>query len=123
MPVPEQEATHVDARPRTLSLSRAARNVFEARHLRRDAQRNVIETPEQLFDRLAGAVAQAEVRFGQSANVAFWREEFRTLLASLSFLPNSPTLMNARSISDSARRPITMITLPDVIRMSEKYDA
>lgn len=42
-----------------LELSDNARRVLDARYLRRDFERRVIETPEQLFERVAGTVAQA----------------------------------------------------------------
>src|SRR5215470_866335 len=61
-----------------MQLSENARRVLEVRYLRRDAQGKPCETPDQLFARVARAIAHAEL-----------------LLTSLDFLPNSPTLMNA----------------------------
>lgn len=78
-----------------LKLSENARRVLEARYLRRDAQRRIIETPEQLFERVAQAIAYAELLLGNAGQAAYWQEEFYKLLTSLDFLPNSPTLMNA----------------------------
>ncbi|RMH08312.1 MAG: adenosylcobalamin-dependent ribonucleoside-diphosphate reductase [Nitrospirae bacterium] len=76
-------------------LTANARRILEARYLRRDAQGKVIETPEELFARVAKAVAQAELGYGHASQVAQWEETFATLLSSLDFLPNSPALMNA----------------------------
>ena len=76
-------------------LSPNALRVLEARYLRRDAARRVIETPEELFLRVARAVAQAELLLGTAHEADDWQEAFHGLLASLDFLPNSPTLMNA----------------------------
>jgi ribonucleoside-diphosphate reductase alpha chain len=76
-------------------LSSSARRVLEARYLRRDSARRVIETPEELMRRVAHAVAQAELAFGSAGVAARWEETFHELLAGLDFLPNSPTLMNA----------------------------
>ena len=76
-------------------LSANALRVLEARYLRRDAARRVIETPEELFLRVARAVAQAELLLGTAHEADDWQEAFHGLLASLDFLPNSPTLMNA----------------------------
>jgi ribonucleoside-diphosphate reductase alpha chain len=76
-------------------LSSNALRVLEARYLRRDANRNVIESPGELLSRVARAVAHAELIFGSAARTAHWQDEFETLLTSLDFLPNSPTLMNA----------------------------
>jgi ribonucleoside-diphosphate reductase alpha chain len=76
-------------------LSPNALRVLEARYLRRDAARRVIESPEDLFLRVARAVAQAELLLGTAREADDWQEAFHGLLASLDFLPNSPALMNA----------------------------
>ncbi|OGL15546.1 MAG: ribonucleoside-diphosphate reductase, adenosylcobalamin-dependent [Candidatus Rokubacteria bacterium RIFCSPLOWO2_12_FULL_71_22] len=76
-------------------LSPNALRVLEARYLRRDAARRVVETPAELFRRVARAVAQAELPLGPAWQADEWQEVFHGLLASLDFLPNSPTLMNA----------------------------
>jgi ribonucleoside-diphosphate reductase alpha chain len=78
----------------TLHLSANAIRVLEARYLRRDAQRQIVESPEELFERVARAVAQAESALNDAA-VARWHEELHRLLVSLDFLANSPCLMNA----------------------------
>jgi ribonucleoside-diphosphate reductase alpha chain len=77
------------------SLTANARRVLEVRYLRRDAERRICETPDQLFQRVARAVAHAELLLGNARQAALWESEFLTLLSSLDFLPNSPTLMNA----------------------------
>ena len=79
----------------TSHLSNNAIRVLEARYLRRDAQRQIVESPEELFERVARAVAQAESLPGYAGELARWHEEFHRLLVSLDFLPNSPCLMNA----------------------------
>lgn len=78
-----------------MQLSENARRVLEVRYLRRDAQGKVNETPEQLFARVARAVAHAELLLGNREQAALWEERFYRLLTSLDFLPNSPALMNA----------------------------
>lgn len=69
--------------------------VLKARYLRRDLRGQVAETPRQMFERVARAVSEAELVFGPASNARFWEERFSEMLASLDFLPNSPTLMNA----------------------------
>lgn len=69
--------------------------VLEERYLRRDPEGRVIETPEELFWRVARAVAAAETRYGGEKTAARQAEIFHEAMASLKFLPNSPTLMNA----------------------------
>ena len=78
---------------RCLTLN--ALRVLEARYLKRDDQRHVIETPEQLFHRVAKTVAQAESLFDNSKQAQYWEDSFQQILSSLGFLPNSPALMNA----------------------------
>lgn len=78
-----------------MQLSENARKVLEARYLRRNAEGKINETPDQLFARVARAIAHAELLLGNREQAAFWEERFYSLLADLDFLPNSPTLMNA----------------------------
>jgi ribonucleoside-diphosphate reductase alpha chain len=69
--------------------------VLRARYLVRDGG-VVVETPDQLFHRVARHVAAAETAMGYSAaEVAAAQAAFERMMSSLEFLPNSPTLMNA----------------------------
>ena len=72
-------------------LSENARVILEQRYLRKDAEGNPIETPEELFRRVSSAVAEGE----PDALRSLWESKFYDLMASLKFLPNSPTLVNA----------------------------
>ena len=58
-----------------------------------------IETPEQLFARVAHNIAQAELihdaRSDDGQTPLRWETRFLELMTALDFLPNSPTLMNA----------------------------
>ncbi len=72
-------------------LSGNALRVLQARYLRRDAQGRVVETPDELFARVAQAVGAAGRRCDGVDSTAAYEE----MLAALDFLPNSPTLMNA----------------------------
>jgi len=79
-----------------LSISENARKVLEKRYLARDATGTVVETPEQMFHRVAKNIAQAERIYGASdENVREMEKKFYELMVSMEFLPNSPTLMNA----------------------------
>jgi ribonucleoside-diphosphate reductase alpha chain len=80
-----------------LDLSPNALRVLEARYLRRDAARQIVETPDQLFSRVARGVAEAERALGTPQAAEEWEETFHELLTRLDFLPNSPALMNAGS--------------------------
>ncbi len=68
-------------------LSPEAETVLRARYLRED------ETPELLFRRVADYIAGAEAGYGQNAAQA--AQAYYELLASGTFLPNSPALINA----------------------------
>ena len=76
-------------------LSDTALSVLEKRYLKKDKHGNVAETPQQMFRRVANAVAAAELIYNPEADVKATAEEFFRLMNRLEFLPNSPTLMNA----------------------------
>ncbi|HEY1387119.1 MAG TPA: adenosylcobalamin-dependent ribonucleoside-diphosphate reductase [Ktedonobacterales bacterium] len=78
-----------------MELSANAIRVLEARYLRRDRWGKIHESPDELFARVAWAVAEGELLVGNAAHAALWEERFYRRLTSLDFLPNSPTLMNA----------------------------
>ncbi|MDA2919281.1 adenosylcobalamin-dependent ribonucleoside-diphosphate reductase [Desulfobacterota bacterium AH_259_B03_O07] len=78
-----------------MELSKNAIKVIESRYLRRDNERRLIETPEELFRRVANSIAKAELLFDNKEGLSYWEEEYFRILTSLDFLPNSPTLMNA----------------------------
>jgi ribonucleoside-diphosphate reductase alpha chain len=84
------------SRQPALRLAPNALAVLERRYLDRDRSGRVIETPPQLFRRVARNVALAEAGYGASpSQVAAIEERFYALMASCRFLPNSPTLGNA----------------------------
>ena len=77
-------------------LSENAKVVMERRIARRNEQGDAIETPDDVFRRVASNLAQAELRFGGTeGDRTAAAESFYRLMASLDFLPNSPTLVNA----------------------------
>jgi ribonucleoside-diphosphate reductase alpha chain len=77
-------------------LSENALNVLQGRYLIKDVQGKCIETPAELFSRVASLVADAEARYGaNSSEIKQWHKQYYDLMASLKFLPNSPALMNA----------------------------
>lgn len=82
------------ARRADLGLGDSALAVLAERYLRRDLSGTVIETPRQMMQRVAAAVAQAEDAFAPGA-ASEWAERFAEMLTRLELVPNSPTLMNA----------------------------
>jgi len=78
-----------------IKLSDNALRVLERRYLTKDGEGKVIETPQELFRRVAKHITSAELHYDAKADVSFWEEAFHQLMTNLDFLPNSPTLMNA----------------------------
>jgi len=77
-------------------LAENALKVLQSRYLIKDQQGRCIETPGQLFSRVALLIAGAEAAYGADAGeVRQWHRTYYGLMASLKFLPNSPALMNA----------------------------
>ncbi len=78
-----------------IGLTDTALQVLEKRYLLRDNKGIVVETPEEMFRRVAKAIAMAELIYNPKANVKSIEDDFFQLMYGLEFLPNSPTLMNA----------------------------
>lgn len=79
-----------------MELDENQRTILESRYLQRDEVGRIIESPEEMFWRVARWVARAEARYGASEReVSAWAERFYTLMADLDFLPNSPALINS----------------------------
>jgi len=79
----------------SIGLNENALRVLERRYLKKDKQGQVIETVEEMFRRVAQAIASAESIYNSETDVKAREEEFYQLMTNLEFLPNSPTLMNA----------------------------
>ena len=91
-----QDLKKLQTDKRDLNLSSNAAEVLERRYLLNDELERVIETPSQMFARVAKAIARAEQNYGKSkAEVKKIEQRFYLLMRNLEFLPNSPTLMNA----------------------------
>ncbi|MCP8309104.1 MAG: adenosylcobalamin-dependent ribonucleoside-diphosphate reductase, partial [archaeon] len=76
-------------------LSPNALKVLEKRYLRKDEKNRIIETPEQMFRRVAKTIAKVDALYDPNADAQKTEEEFYKVMTNLEFLPNSPTLMNA----------------------------
>ncbi len=64
-------------------------------YLKRDKDGRVVETPEQMFRRVAHAIAGVEKNYANGKGIKAWEDKFYQAMANLEFLPNSPTLMHA----------------------------
>lgn len=75
-------------------LSENAITVLNDRYLEKNEKGDLIETPKDMFYRVAAATASAENLYA-SGDEAKWRRTYYDMMAKGEFLPNSPTLMNA----------------------------
>ena len=77
-------------------ISDNARVVLDKRYLQKNKAGDIIESPEGMFRRVAKALAAPEVKYEKTPDqVAALEEGFFQMMASLEYLPNSPTMMNA----------------------------
>ncbi len=76
-----------------LKLGVNALKVLEERYLIKNDEGKIIETPTQLFRRVAKAIASVDRKYRKDSKKT--EEEFFIAMKNLDFLPNSPTLMNA----------------------------
>lgn len=88
MRAPSSLATRIEPRVKANGLE-----VLRARYLRKNERGQIIETPAEMFARVASYVAEVERRYGSDA--ATMADAFYDAMARLEFLPNSPALMNA----------------------------
>ncbi|MBC7197427.1 MAG: ribonucleotide-diphosphate reductase subunit alpha, partial [Deferribacterales bacterium] len=76
-------------------LSANAITVLKKRYLKKDETGNVVETPKEMFQRVAINIATAEKKYGSDKDFEECAIKFYDIMTELKFLPNSPTLMNA----------------------------
>jgi len=76
-------------------LTKNALTVLEKRYLKRDKEGRILETPVDMFRRVAETIASADSSFDKKADVAGLADKFYAMMTNFEFLPNSPTLMNA----------------------------
>ena len=86
----EREVKSVIGVEDDLGLSLNQLKVFERRYLRHDAEGNVLETPRQLFTRVAQAIAENEKK-----NQKEWADKFLTIMTAFEFIPAGGYLRSA----------------------------
>lgn len=79
-----------------LQFSANALVVLRKRYLIKNEQGEPVETPQEMVERVADAIASVERRYGAKKDkVEKLQKSFFDAISSLEFMPNSPTLMNA----------------------------
>ncbi len=78
-----------------IELTPQAKLVLEKRYLKKNEKGEVIETPFELFERVARFIANIDRIYNKEVDIEKVYEEFLNMMVNLEFLPNSPTLMNA----------------------------
>jgi len=71
-------------------------NAFEVlnrRYLLKDETEKIVETPAEMFMRIAKAIARVERKYGEDQDES--EKTFYDMMTRLEFIPNSPTLFNA----------------------------
>ncbi len=89
--------------------------VLRRRYLIKDEAGNPVETPDDLFRRVALTVAAAEANYGDGREEEIG-EAFYRMMADMEFLPNSPTLMNAG-------RPLGQLAACFVLPIDDSLDS
>lgn len=78
------------------SFEQMRSEILRRRYLWKDKKGRVIETEQQVYRRVANAITKAERKYkATDKKIAFLKDRFFYLMSNGSFLPNSPTLMNA----------------------------
>ncbi len=77
-------------------ISENAKVILEKRYFTRDEKGNISEDAQGMFRRVAYAIAKGDTLYGATPDrIDHVADRFYEMMASLDFLPNSPTLMNA----------------------------
>ncbi|MEG1069919.1 MAG: vitamin B12-dependent ribonucleotide reductase [Ruthenibacterium sp.] len=97
-------------------IGKNALQVLEKRYLAKDASGEATEDVAGLFHRVAAAIAAADARYDEHADISATAADFYELMTSLRFLPNSPTLMNAG-------RPLGQLSACFVLPIEDSMEA
>jgi len=104
------------SRIRPPRFSQNARTVLQQRYLAKNSRGVVVESPADMFWRVAHDIALAEQGYPRPTRQHRLARQFYDLMASHTFLPNSPTLMNAG-------RPLQQLSACFVLPVDDSLDS
>ncbi len=95
--VREEREAILSSHQTDLPLSLNSLKILAGRYLQKDVARNIIlESPEEMFQRVAKAIAQVEKKYNKSAGqIKKFQDKFYEIMSNLDFLPAGRTLTNA----------------------------
>jgi len=86
----------LNGRTTKLAFSLNALKVLAGRYLQHDYEGNVVETPEEMFERTARVLSEVERDYGKSKeDIERIKKEFYEVMASFEFTPAGRTITNA----------------------------
>ena len=78
------------------TLTKQAETVAQSRYYLKNDSNEVIETADDMFERVGIAIAKIDTHYGRiDADASLTALDFIRMMKDLKFVPNSPTLMNA----------------------------
>jgi ribonucleoside-diphosphate reductase alpha chain len=107
-----------------MDLSFNSKYTLSQRYLIKDKDGKIIETPEELFRRVAKVIASADLLYGIDENkVQELENQFFDIMTELEFVPNSPTLMNAGTILGLLSACFRLPMNDDIISIADSLKA
>jgi ribonucleoside-diphosphate reductase alpha chain len=93
----EEKKNILDGKITHLPLSLNSLKILAGRYLKKDLNtQKVVETPEEMFSRVADVLSSVEKKYGASlSKIKKYREKFLEVMTSFEFLPAGRTLTNA----------------------------
>ena len=78
------------------TLTTQAETVAKSRYYLKNNDNEVVETADDMFERVGTAIAKIDMEYGKlAADASVTAVDFISMMKQLKFIPNSPTLMNA----------------------------